>query len=283
VEPDQTLSQPLGSDRPWFFTLKDSDNVLVDDYTDTDPLTCVIWSGQDQASLATPAATWVDVTQGTVQVVVAASDVASLLPGVYRMVCRVNHTGSDITFFDGSIELTPAPGMAAALTAYCTFDDLVLYAPQIRQFHDPRVDLAGFLGERARARTCTNEMILDGYRPSHGRARRGVSADGTTAGPYLRWVTSGPNGEPTPALDDLRGYVAAGGLKVTDKIREANAHAAAAIVYLNQPGANNPYNQLGQRHWNLAQSLMASAVIEIDVDNDQVADIRVGQDVTWLA
>jgi hypothetical protein len=279
----QVLSQPLNADDAYKLVLIDRDTGQpIPTYPETDALSCWIWSGQDQQVLATPGITWIDTSAGMVEVAVLAADLASLGPGLYRLMAAVLHEGATLVFFDGSIDLTVAPGAAAAPAAYCTYQDMTLYAPQIAALHDPRVDLAGFLGERARSRTCTNEMCLDRYRPNHGRARRHVSADGTTAGPYLRWVSAGPGGAPTPSIEDIRDALDAGGLRVTDKIREANARTAAAIVFLNQPGNNNPYHQLGQFHLATAQVLMAEAVIEIDTDTDGVPDIRVGQDVTWL-
>jgi hypothetical protein len=280
----QILTQPLGADRPWFMTLRDeATGAVIVDYPATDPLECTIWSGQDQAPAASPAATWVDAAAGLVQVLVAASDTAGLRPGLYRMVAAVTHEGARLPFFDGSIELTPEPGAAPPPAVYCSYEDVLLYAPQIDRLQDADAGLAGFLGERARARAWVDEVCLDGYRPNHGRARRMVAADGAAPGPYLRWVAAGPGGAATPTVEDLRDAIAADGLVVTAQIREAVAHMAAAIVLLNQPGVNNPYHQNGAYHAARAEALLRAAVVEVDLDGDGVADVRVDQDVTWLA
>jgi hypothetical protein len=279
------LTVPRGADRSWTFELRDSaDGSLIVDYGASDALDGAIWSGLDQSPLVTLAPAWIDPTLGQVGIALAAADLDTLAPGLYRIEAAVTHDGARLPFLDGALEITPAPGSAATLAVYGTLNDLLLYAPQIQKLQDPRAELAGFLGERARARTWINEACLDGYRPNYGRARRYVSADGTTAGPHLRWVAAGPNGATTPTIADLRAALALGGLRVTEKVREAAAHMAAAIVYLNQPGRDNPYHQLGAQHQARAVELLATAVIEIDLDDplDGTYDVRVGQDVTWL-
>jgi hypothetical protein len=281
---NQILTIPQGSDRSWDFTLYDANGDLIDDYPDSDVLDCNIWSGLDQSSLVQITPTWVDATLGQVRILVADTDIAALAPGLYRAEAAVTHDGQRLLFFDGSLEITPSPGDATTLSVYCSLNDILLYAPQIQKLIDARSDLAGLLGERARARTWTNETCLDGYRPNYGRARRYVSADGSTAGPHLRWVTSGPAGATTPTITELRAALTLGGLRVTEKVKEANAHMAAAIVYTNQPGRDNPYHQQGAYHQAAAMAMLRESVIEIDMDDplDGTYDVRIGQDVTWL-
>lgn len=278
----ETLSQAIGVDRSYDFTVRDDDGNPITTYTGDETLTCSIWSGQDQASLATPDAAWLIVADGTVRVAVTPADTASLAPGLYRMSVTLTSGPAVTLIFDGSIDLTSAPGATAAPLTYCSFEDMKLYAPQVQNLQDTRTDLAGFLANRARARAWTDEHCLDGYRPNYGRARRYVSPDGLSSGPHLRWVTAGPDGAPTPTLAELKAVIAAGGLQVTALIREANAHMAAAIVYLNQPGSNNPYHQNGAYHAAKAAALLGGSVIEIDLDDDAAPDVRIGQDVTWL-
>jgi hypothetical protein len=282
--PNEILSQPLGTDRTYAFTLRDEQGAVITDYLGTETLTCKIWSGQDQLVLASPTASWLVPADGTIAVTVSDADIADLDPGLYRMEGTIVSGATTTRFFDGSINLTTSPGATSEPATYCSFADVLLYAPQIQNLQDAGVGLAGMLGERARARTWTNENCLDGYRPNYGRARRYVSADGTTAGPHLRWVTSGPNGATTPTITDLRAALTLGGLRVTEKVKEANAHMAAAIVYLNQPGKENPYHQQGAFHQATAMAMLREAVIEIDTDDplDGDYDVRIGQDVTWL-
>jgi hypothetical protein len=281
----QILSQAQGTDRDYLVTLEDSSGAVITTFPGTDALTCRIWSGLDQATLASPTATWVNPLAGTIALRISAANLAGLLPGMYRIEGHVAHGGELFTFLDGSLQVTASPGTVAALSVYCTYNDVLLYAPQIGRLQDQQADLAQFAGERARACSWTNETILDGYRPQPGRARRHLNEAGTAAGPYLRWVASGPAGAAAPTTAQMRAYLAtAGALRLTAKVVEANAHMAIAIVYVNQPGKDNPYHQLGVMHHVKANELLEQAVIEVDTTSpvDGVYDIRVGQDVTWL-
>lgn len=282
---DEILAQAIGTDKSYDLTLRDSSGAVITSYAGTESLACKIWSGQDQAVLANPAVTWITAAEGTVRITVTDSDLEDFAVGLYRMQATLVDGATTTLIFDGSINVTSSPGVTTASLTYCTFEDMKLYAPQVQNLQDTRTDLAGFLANRARARTWTNERCLDGYRPNYGRARRYVSADGTAAGPHLRWVTTGPDDATTPTITDLRAALALGGLRVTDLIREANAHMAAAIVYLNQPGNNNPYHQNGAYHASKAAALLKDSVIEIDLDDplDDTYDVRIGQDVTWLS
>lgn len=281
---DAILAQPKGTDKAYDFTLRDAAGAAITIYTGTEALSSRIWSGQDQATLASPVATWLVPAAGTVRVTVSDTNLADLPPSLYRMEGTLTVGSTVLRFFDGSIAVTTSPGVAEAPATYCSLADMLLYAPQVQKLQDARADLAGFLGGRARAKDWTDEHCLDGYRPNYGRARRGLAADGVAAGPHLHWVAAGPDGAATPTVADLRSALAAGGLVVTAKLREANAHMAAAIVFLNQPGKDNPYHQQGAYHADCAAALLAAAVIEIDLDDppDGVADVRVGQDITWL-
>jgi hypothetical protein len=280
------LTQPLGTDKSYDLPpLADASGAVITTYDGSETLTCALWSGQDQAVLASPAAAWISPIAGTIRITISDTAIAGLAAGLYRLQGTLTSGATTIKFFDGAIDLTPAPGDAAEPATYCTFEDVKLYAPQIQKLQDTRAELAGFLAERGRARSYADEHCLDGYRPNYGRARRGLAADGLTAGSYLRWVTAGPLGEATPTLAVLRAAIALGGLTVTAKIREACAHLAAAIVFSNQPGKDNPYHQQGMYHQAIGAELLAEAVVEIDLTSplDGVADVRIGQDCTWLS
>lgn len=280
----------IGASQVLQATTRNNGVALTGVFSSSDAVSAEVFAGDGQPVLFNPAATWISASAGTIKVTITAAQVATagITPGEYllRIFVTPVSDGQPRMVALKSIEFTPAPGSDTAPTAYATYRDLGAYTPEIDRLQSQLEDLSQFARQRHVARTETDNRILDAYRPTPGRTRRMYDADRTASGPYgPYYLTEADRADPDftpPTAAEVKAALAAGGLQLNADIVEFNARYAAALVYGAQPGANNPYQQLGQQERALAERAWSRATVEIDMDADGTADMRLGRDVTWL-
>jgi hypothetical protein len=249
-------------------------------YTGSEVFAGVVWAGDDRAPLLTFTPTWIDASLGTYNFQLPAAQVASLDVGTYTV---------SIKFADGSgevlravLEVGPSPGTAAPLFSYITYQQMMVFSQgQVERLQDAVSDETGFAEQRAQASLDLDAMILSRYQPVPGRSRRYVDSAGSGAGSY-RAFGPGPTGDPAPSRSTIRGYLGTTKLILNADVVECVAHLALAIIYLGQPGRDNPYREAGNSERALALQAFRRALIEFDTNGDGVAELRIDQDITWL-
>jgi hypothetical protein len=258
-------------------------NVISAQYDGSEPLFAPIWAGDDRTPLLTLAPTWfVDAGDGLLKIraELLPADSAQLEPGTYTL--DVFQAGKVAHFYRGSLEILPSSGSASAPFSYIDFDTLATYAAQVGDLLDAVQDQTNFAEQRAQASRDFDKMVLNRYRPIPGRSRRYVSADGLSPGPYAVFAPAA-DGSPAPTHDTLRGLLGTTAVVVGADMEEVVSHLALSIIYLGQPGTNNPYREAGSMHYGKAMAAFRACVVEIDTDADGVAEIRIDQDVTFLS
>jgi hypothetical protein len=162
-----------GADRYQTIRLTDEAGDAVTTFTGSATLAVTVWAGDATASItagAAPTATWVDATAGTVQLYFAAAFTTLLTPGEYPVALSVTASGKTYTRRVGTLVVTPSAGSTAAGATYCTFDDMLSYAPWLpRLVADADGMLqAGLAEQRALSRDWLNHQIIE-------RARRDIT------------------------------------------------------------------------------------------------------------
>lgn len=253
-------------------------------YDGTESLTTKVWHGLDYPSIATPTTTWVSATDGTFQISLVDASTSALDFFGYPLITEVSTGGRTFPVFEGVLQVEPSPGTDVLPPVYCQIGDIETYCPQVRSMLDDLSGVAGFHGQRHRARTWFDELVIDRYRPMPGRAKRYLDDAGTAAGPYLQWVAAGPNGEAPPTHVDIQTYLDQDGLRITQKILEANARYAASLIYGAQPGRDNPYTQLASMEAGKAVAIANSAIVKLDVQDvpDGTYTLQVHREAIWL-
>ena len=118
----QTVPVVQGLARDFTFQTPNNDGSYGVGYVGTDPITSVIWAGDNQASLSTPQVIWgsttvsaaagAAVTLWTIQF--RQIDTGGLLPGIYRLQVLASHNGITSCLFDGLVEVISTAGTNAA-------------------------------------------------------------------------------------------------------------------------------------------------------------------------
>jgi hypothetical protein len=261
-------------------TARDSKGAVFTGYTDSTVLAGVVWAGDDRAPLISFTPTWIDATQGTYSIQLSAAQTASLAVGSYTLTVRTADGAGEL--IRAVLEVGPSPGTAAPLFSYITYQQMMVFSQgQVERLQDAVSDETGFAEQRNQASIDLDAMILARYQPVPGRSRRYVTPDGSAAGPY-RAFGPGPTGDPAPSRSTIRGYLGTTKLVLNADVVECVAHLALAIIYLGQPGRDNPYREAGNSERALALQAFRRALIEFDTNGDGVAELRIDQDITWL-
>lgn len=264
---DQILELPRGVDRDYQLQLNDPTTglPLTSVYTGSETLSAIIWDGADGPAVATPTATWISGAAGTIKLTLAAANTATL--DVQPWPIRVSIAASGRTFpaWEGWLDLQPSPGSGATLKTYGSFGDMVQYGGQWVKQLLTTANRAGFLEERARARSKLDEWILANYRPQIAYSTR------LGSGPWQWSATDSPN-------QTIKGYLDADKLKVTDKVREIAARLAlhfACEAKLDPADRASPWADQARYQWRRACSLAVTYVAEIDTNGDGYPEFTV--------
>jgi hypothetical protein len=275
--PNWTLESGYGN--TWTITIRNSQSQIVSSYTGTEPLAGRIWTGDDQSPLVVLAPTWNNAAQGTIDVSILPAQSATLGVGLYSVDISLADNSADL--FRGLLEVLPSPGSAPPLFSYVTPGQLTTFAGQVGRLFDTVSDQTNFAEQRHQASVDLDRWIMNRYAPQPGRSRRYVDATGSGPGPYLIFAPS-PDGSPAPSPATIASYLDTAKLLMNSDLVEAVAHQALAIIYLGQPGRDNPYREAGLAERQLALTAFQRAHVEFDTDGDGRPEIRIDQDVTYL-
>lgn len=252
------VEQRVGEVVTWSITLHRADGGALE-YTEDDAFTCQVWAGDDAESALTPSVTW----ETAPNVVAVEIDAATLSRGEYQ--CRITDSGdADVAWW--TLRVLPAPGTADAPATYCSFDDLLLYAPWLAELASADSDQGGFVEQRGRARQWIDAAIQRRWRPP---AYGPISLSATTV-----WL--GTPSDPTGPSTWLQDLLDDDGLVVSAAIREAAAKFAVSLVCGAQLGdarAGTSYGSLAVRYHAEAEAALASTSVQIDVDDDGDPDL----------
>jgi hypothetical protein len=161
----ELLPQPLGVDRVYSVTITDPTTGAAASFSSSDTLTCQIWGGDDTATLCSPTATWVSAAGGTAQFVVTAANTTVLSVGKYRVRLKatIASSGYTVAIWDGVIPFDSAPGTAAVLPSYCTYNQLTQIAPWVGDLASQLTDQNGFAEQRGMATQRIQEDLCKLY------------------------------------------------------------------------------------------------------------------------
>jgi hypothetical protein len=253
---------------------------MVGFYTGTEPLAGVVWAGDDRAPLLSWTPAWADAPGGTYYIALTPAQTAALEVGTYSLSVRLADGSGEL--IRCLLEVEPSAGLAAPLFSYVTFQQMTTFSGgQIRRLQDDDDDETGFAEQRNQASLEFDALVLARYRPVPGRSRRYVAPDGTAPGPY-RAFAPGPGGAAAPTRAEVAALLGTAAVIPNADIIECVARLALALVYLHAPGRDNPYREQGNAERQLALQAFRRALVEIDIDGDGVADVRLDQDACWL-
>ena len=277
------MSFPLGTDFDQTLQLTTDGTSPLTSYLNTDTLSAQFWPGADQAAYASaPTVAWVDATVAKFSVSFLAATTSALSIGIHRLQISATRSGRTTVIADFGVELTEAPGAATALKTYCTYADLLKYAPWVAKLQDSQ-DQAGFARERNDARLWFEDLIH-----RHWRGGTGLNPDlffvpGVAFGGLARYVTIFRSGARSSTLQtwlDSGGLASGDGLISTTRVVEANACYAISRIAGNQvsPMKDSTYGHFATLFGARAESVASLCTVEIDSNNDGTADayIRLG-------
>lgn len=277
------MSFPVGSDDDKTLQITSDGTSPVTSYLNTDTLTADFWPGADQPAYASaPTVSWIDASVAKFLVSFPASVTSGLSIGIHQ--CRVKATRGTrtTTIAQFGVELTEAPGSATALKTYCSYADLLKYAPWVAKLQDSQ-DQAGFARERNDARLWFEDLIH-----RHWRGGQGLSPDlyfvpGVAFGGLARYVTVFRTGARSTTLQtwlDTGGLNGGDGLISTTRTIEANACYAISRIAGNQvsPLKDSTYGHFATLFGARAESVASLITVEIDSTNDGISDeyVRLG-------
>ena len=273
----QQLLAQVGADVSYLVTLLDSDGNTITGYTSGATLSCSVWSGDDQAVLFAPTASWFgDPSLGQVRLDIRSAQTGSLSTGIYHLRLQVTAAGYTYDGLYATLRLQATPGAASPRPTYCTADHLNLYAPWLSRIQDLDQDQAGFAEQRAHSRDWFDDLIL--------RAFRGGSTSISAFPCTAFWGQSQRRtGQANPYIKQL---LANNQLIVTRKVIEATALYAIALVCQAQlmPGTKNPYGEMADTFLRRAEDRASTITAEIDLNGDGLGDIIIElgtSDVLW--
>jgi len=148
---------------PWQVTLQDNAGSVVTTYTVDNVPACKVWSGDNTAVSANPTVAWIDPTAGTLLISFKQADTSSLTSGSY--VCAVELAltgdliGETLEVYRANLVVEDSPGTQVTPKTYCSYSDLLDYAPQIaKELADSTQ--TGFAEQRGKAKDWIDEVIL---------------------------------------------------------------------------------------------------------------------------
>jgi hypothetical protein len=149
---------PPGIDQDVPVALLDENGNPVTVFTTADSPYAEVWSGENTPVILSPACTWISAPLGTFVMSFNSSDTADIAPGKYRLRYGVVSNGRTYAAQDVFLQFTESPGDATPLTSYCSYRDMVDFAPWIADLQDAN-DQTAFAVERYRARQWLDRVI----------------------------------------------------------------------------------------------------------------------------
>jgi hypothetical protein len=244
--------QTLDSTRNYLLTLSHPNKLqnLIGVFTGDEAMEGTIWSGENQAAIASFAAGWDGSVVGNpnaianpvVSMTVTAGAIASLSPGIYEFRVFIPATATQI--YRGQIEFEAGPGTGTAPKFYGTRKDMIDLVPWLEMIQGAG-DISGFADQRQLARDWVDQRVLNAVPFDSGWVRDQLAAD--------KLLLTGPEGR---------------------RLVRAVSLYAAGLVLEREPGkqGEKTYRDLGQEMKEDADSLLTAGVVWIDTDGDGVGD-----------
>ena len=234
---------------PWQVTLKDEAGDSITTYTADNALTCKVWSGDNTATVATPSVAWIDPTLGTLLISFLADDTSALLSGSYLCSVELALTGDlvgeTLEAYRADLVVEDSPGTQVAPPSYCSYQDLLAFAPQIAKEKADSTQ-TGFAEQRGLAREWIERVIL--------------SKAGRYQGRYIKTL-----------LDEDK-------LLVTSQVKQIAVKKTLALIFgtaFSPSKETTAYVDFASRMAQQANSEIVSMVAEFDLNNDGVCDMIV--------
>lgn len=256
----ELLTVRAGITAQYEVALLHEDGTPVTSYTTADTLACKLWAGDATSTLATPLASWTDPSQGLLAVTFRASDTATLTPARYKITLELTHSGETVEAWRAWLEVLASPGSASAPKVYCTYDDLLSYAPRLAKEQDEST-LAGFAEARAQARRWLENIILKHSANKRFSLLGGIGTTSRGTNPYIKTL-----------LDTDK-------LIVSPAVVEITAKKALSIVYGSCVSPNDKgkddYLKLSDKWANEANRLAQCLVAEFDTNGDGFGELSI--------
>ena len=244
-----------GDAASWVITVRDaSGSAITSTYTGSETLAARVWPGDTLPVSFVPTCAWKVAASGTIDLSVSGAQTTSVSPGTYYLQIRITDGGSTYSAFDAQLAIEAAPGATATPSTYCTYAELLTYGRFDLIEVPTDYDQAGFLVQRARARTWFEDLLY-----SHDR---GISNSSQGWSIYSR-IGTGIGKNPW-----LKTALAANQLLVTDDIKEANACYALSLILIGRPERAAEFRFR-------AGEIAKTVVAEIDTNADGLGDYTI--------
>jgi hypothetical protein len=155
-----------GSKADWVLAAIARDGSAPTGFLSNDTLSATVWAGQDQASLFSPTVSWNDYTSGLVNLSISSAQTATLDQlGNYHLQVSVTRSGTTTVIVDCQLKILPTAGSSTSLvTPYCSYRDLLRYAPWIPLLQDDSADQESYYPQRLEARNWLDQCIVKSWR-----------------------------------------------------------------------------------------------------------------------
>lgn len=230
---------------------------LTGEFDGSEPLTALVWPGDDRAQTATLPAEWDDGPAGRVRVDFPLETMTALAVGWYDGMLKLADGSLDLAAF--RVEVLPGPGTGGAPKAYHTYQDLTDELPWVGKLADYLQDQSGFAEVAAESRRWIDGCVLAAV-PSRGSV------------PNPRQFDLGGSGLAHSV--EIAELLDADGLDVTSpagrRIVRAAVHRSLATILgrsVGMPGRTDLID-LADRHARKADNALMSAVAEIRAEPD---------------
>jgi hypothetical protein len=278
-------SFPVGTDFDKTLQLTVDGVSPITSYQNTDTLSADFWPGADQPAYGTaPTVAWVDASTAQFSVSFLAATTSALDIGQHSVRVKATRAGRTTVIAEFKVELTPSPGSAASLKTYCSYADLLKYAPWVDKLQSSQ-DQAGFLRERNDARLWFEDLLHRHWRGGQGLSPDyyflpGIAFGGTNFGRYATVYRSGVRSSQLQTWLDSGGQDGGDGLMVTSQVIEAVACYAISRIAQNQfaPGKESTYHAFAVLFGERAESAASLITAELDTNGDGLTDtyVRLG-------
>lgn len=165
-------------------------------YTGAETLSLSLWTGDAIApiGLSGSLASWLSATDGTFTVKLDDTDTADLVAGVYRLEVTLTTGDEPYTCFEALVRVRATAGAGVALATYCTFDEVVTFAPWIADLITQNPSIQSDLGEqRGAARRWLNRQLLSrARRDLMEQLERHAPVSAATPYTFTQFVDGGP-------------------------------------------------------------------------------------------
>lgn len=244
-------------------------------YTSSATFTAYFYRGDDQASLFTPTCAWTSATAGTFSVTLPASSTASLAEGTYRLDVFITEGGIKSHAVRASVEVLATAGSGTAPATYCTYEDMLKYAPWLRTMVDTAEDQAGFAEQRGQARKWLEDLAHKHYRGQRFFVNGGYWTLPNT------WAMTRLSGRD----ETLQGWLDDDLLILNPDVVEACAKMAIYYVLQGrlapaQSGNGNQYGAYAAWFAAEAKTIVSTMTLEIDDAGTGTAGTRIDLSVT---